>query len=389
MDPVVILWLILMVYIVAYIVARAIGLERLGERGLDANTPLAILIRTQRLNSVLTRVGKRMPQWVFNVGIIIGFVGMVGGFYLFLDNLVKFFILPEEAGGVVPIIPGVTVTGLPVIYIIIGLAITLLTHEFAHGLALSRDDIPIKSSGILFFFVFFGGFVEPDDEVFEQKASRRARMRVLAAGSFSNMVWAFVFFLLLSNYAGLMSIGFNPPNGAYVYQISPGSPAENALQVGDVIVALNGTEIDTWAELSVFMNSTRPNTLLNIATLRGNFSIVLSQATANSTRGYIGIYGADYWEPKQGWEWIPGGAMYAFHVQQVLVWTFIILFSVALFNLLPIPALDGDKLLSNGLGLITDNDRLVKMIMNPIRLFALLIVVLSIVLTFMTGKSLF
>jgi hypothetical protein len=51
--------------------------------------------------------------------------------------------------------------------------------------------------------------------------------------------------------------------------------------------------------------------------------------------------------------------------------------------------LDGDKLLSNGLSLKIKNEKTVKQIMWIMRALALGIVVLSIALTFLTGKTLF
>ncbi len=81
--------------------------------------------------------------------------------------------------------------------------------------------------------------------------------------------------------------------------------------------------------------------------------------------------------------------MYAFHMQQTLQWCFIVLISVALFNLLPIPMLDGDKLLSNGLSLIIDDEKKIKRIMWPMRILSLSIVLLSIGLSLWYGKGLF
>jgi len=93
--------------------------------------------------------------------------------------------------------------------------------------------------------------------------------------------------------------------------------------------------------------------------------------------------------------------MYAFHMQQILQWCFIILISVALFNLLPIPLLDGDKLLSIGLTLLFgwiqqkqwigpfDTEKMVKVYMWPMRILSLSIVLLSIGLTLWYGKALF
>ncbi|MCF2137217.1 MAG: site-2 protease family protein [Candidatus Thorarchaeota archaeon] len=382
--------IIIAIYLVIYIIAQAIGPDKLKERGIEAGTPFMILFKTERLNAFLTRAGKKFPRMFFNVGVVAGFLGMIFGFWMFLDNLIKFFVVPANAGGVVPIIPGVTITGLPIIYMLIGLGIALITHEFAHGLASARDDIPIKSSGLLFFLVLFGGFVEPDEEVFEKEATPQARMRLLAAGSYSNMIFAFLFLLLLVNFGALMSVGYNPPSGAYIYDIAPESPASQALEVGDVITALNGTKISTWYNVSQYMAQTTAGSTLIISTLaHGNVTITLASSEANATRGYIGIYGSDYWSPKPGWEWVPGGPMFPFHLQQIFTWTFIILFSLALFNLLPIPILDGDKLLSNALSLVTDNEHTIKMIMWPLRIISTLMILLSIGFSLLLGKGLF
>jgi membrane-associated protease RseP (regulator of RpoE activity) len=167
MDPLTIFGIIGFIWLVIYFAAQAIGVEKLKEKGIDAGFPFFIMWRTERLNAFLTRMGKKFPRVFFNIGIVVGFGGMIFSFWIFGDNLIKFFVQPAAAGGVVPIIPGVTITGLPLVYMLIGLAVTLLTHEFAHGLAASKDDISIKSSGLLAFLVLFGGFVEPDEEQFE------------------------------------------------------------------------------------------------------------------------------------------------------------------------------------------------------------------------------
>jgi membrane-associated protease RseP (regulator of RpoE activity) len=389
MDPITVLIIVAGIYLAIYLIAQAIGTEKLSERGVDAGFPFFIMIRTERLNNFLTRMGKKFPKAFFNVGIVVSFGGMIFGFWLLLDNFIKFFVQTDAAGGIIPVIPGVTISGLPLVYLLIGLAITLITHEFAHGLAASRDDVPIKSSGLVFFYVLFGGFVEPDEETFVEKSTPRQRMRLLAAGSFANLIWGFIFFILLANFTSLMSIGFNSPSGAFIYDIAADTPAYDSLQVGDVIIGLNETDIDTWYNVSLFMADAPSGALVTVHTLSDSFNITLAANPGNESRGYIGIYGADYWEPKPGWEWIPGGPMYAFHMNQILTWCFIILVSIAIFNLLPIPVFDGDGLLSNGLSLITDDEKKIKMVMWPARILSIIIVVGSIVLSLITGKGLF
>jgi membrane-associated protease RseP (regulator of RpoE activity) len=263
-----------------------------------------------------------------------------------------------------------------------------LTHEFAHGLASSRDNIPIKSSGLLAFLVLFGAFVEPDEETFEKNSTPRARMRLLAAGSYSNIIWSFVFLALIVNFNSIATIAYNPPSGAYIYQLSEKSPASTALQVGDVIIGLNNTVIANWSAVSVFMNGASAGSQVTVHTLTHNVTLVLAGTELNASRGYLGVYGADYWSPKPGWDLFLS-PMVIFHMQQILFWCYIILISLAVFNLLPIPFLDGDKLLSNGLSLVISDEKKIKYIMYPLRIISLAIVVLSIILSLVLGKGLF
>ncbi|MFW9925475.1 MAG: site-2 protease family protein, partial [Candidatus Thorarchaeota archaeon] len=340
MDTLTAFALIAIIWLVVYFIAQTIGIERLQEKGIDAGMPFFFMWRTQRLNAFLTRMGKKFPKIFFNIGVVVGFGGMIFAFWIFGDNLIKFFVQPEAAGGVVPIIPGLTITGLPLIYMLIALAVTLLTHEFAHGLASSKDEITIKSSGLLAFLVLFGAFVEPDEEEFEKEATPQARMRMLAAGSFSNLAWGFVFLIILLNFNPMISIAYNPPSGAYIYELQEGSPAAQALDVGDVIIGLNDTIIANWSSVSLFMIDAGAGDQLTIHTLDGDVTIILAASELNASRGYMGIYGADYWEPKPGWNLILT-PMFVFHLNQVIFWCYLILLSVALFNLLPIPPLDG------------------------------------------------
>ncbi len=388
MDTLTIFAIIGIIWLLIYFIAQRIGVEKLQERGVEAGVPFFFMWRTQRLNAFLTRMGKKFPRAFFNVGIVVGFGGMFFAFWMFGDNLIKFFIQPAAAGGVVPIIPGITITGLPLIYLLIALAVTLLTHEFAHGLASSKDDITIKSSGLLAFLILFGAFVEPDEEEFENEATPQSRMRMLAAGSFANLAWGFVFLIILLNFNPMVSLAYNTPSGAYIYELQAGSPAAQALDVGDVIIGLNDTTIANWSAVSVFMVDAGAGSQLTIHTLEGDVTIILAASELNASRGYMGIFGADYWEPKPGWDLFLT-PMFVFHLNQVIFWCYLILMSVALFNLLPIPPLDGDKLLSNGLSLIIKDEKKIKYIMWPMRIAALLIVVLSIAFSLLLGKGLF
>ncbi|NHI83157.1 MAG: hypothetical protein EAX81_02465 [Candidatus Thorarchaeota archaeon] len=388
MDTLTLIFTIVIVWTTIYIVSQAIGLEKLNEKGVDAGTPFFLMFKTERLNSFLTRAGKRFPKLFWNIGIVVAFIGMALGFYIFTDNLLKLFFAPVEAGGVVPIIPGITITGLPLFYMMIGLGITLITHEFAHGMAASKDDIPVKSSGLLFFFLLFGGFVEPDEEVYEKKATSKQRMRLLAAGSYANLIAAVFLLLIIMNFNPIMSVAFNQPSGAFIYETETGTAGGAALEFGDVIIGLNDTVIESWADVGEFMSTAPVGAQVTIETLDGSVIVILGQHPDNASRGYIGVFGADYWEPKPGWNLFLS-PLYVFHLQQTLFWTWIILVSVGLFNLLPIPLFDGDKILRESLRLTVKDERKIQYIMWPARIIAVSIVVLSIGLSLYLGKGLF
>jgi membrane-associated protease RseP (regulator of RpoE activity) len=387
-STVLVFGLIGLIWLAIYAVAQYLGVERLQQKGIEAGTPFFFMWKTQRLNAFLTRMGKKFPLIFFNIGIVVAFGGMIFSFWMFGENFIKFFVEPASAGGVVPIIPGVTITGLPLVYMLIALAVAILTHEFAHGLASSRDNIPIKSCGLLCFLVLFGAFVEPDEDAFEKEATPQGRMRLLAAGSYSNLIWSFVFLALLVNFNSIAAIAYNPPSGAYIYQLGEKSPAASALHVGDVIIGLNDTTIANWSAVSVFMNQASNGSQVTVHTLNGSVTLILASSESNASRGYLGVYGADYWEPKPGWNLFLS-PMYVFHLQQIIFWCYLILISLAVFNLLPIPFLDGDKLLSNGLSLLISDEKKIRYIMYPIRFAALAIVVLSIVFSLILGKGLF
>ena len=388
MDPLVFLAIAAVIWILVYVLAQYIGFDKLTERGFEASTPFFLLIKTERLNAFLTKWGKKFPRVFWNAGVVVGFGGMIVGFYIFADNFIKFFIQPAQAGGVVPIIPGVTITGLPLIYMLIGLAVTLITHEFAHGLASSREDIPIKSSGLLFFYVIFGGFVEPDEETFNQ-VEPKSRMRMLAAGSFANLITGLIVFILIANFNPIASIAYNQPNGAYIYDTQADSPGAAALQIGDVIVGLNDTEINTWGDVGRFMANVTSGSLLTLHLQDGSSpTIILAENPSNASLGYIGVFGADYWEPKPGWDVILT-PLTVFHAQQILLWLWIILVSIGLLNLLPIPAFDGDKILSNALSLVTDDEKKIKYVMWPARILAITILLGSVILSLVLGKGIF
>ncbi|WP_142847812.1 DegQ family serine endoprotease [Telmatospirillum sp. J64-1] len=65
------------------------------------------------------------------------------------------------------------------------------------------------------------------------------------------------------------AMGLDRTGGAVVSQVTPGSPAEQAgLQPGDVVIAIDGREVETSAQLRNMVGLMQPNTQVNLTILR-------------------------------------------------------------------------------------------------------------------------
>ncbi len=84
-------------------------------------------------------------------------------------------------------------------YWIIAIAVIAVFHEFAHGIFMKRYRIGIKSTGFGFLGPFLAAFVEQDEKQMN-KASKFEQISVLAAGTFTNLILAILFFLMLSGF---------------------------------------------------------------------------------------------------------------------------------------------------------------------------------------------
>lgn len=85
--------------------------------------------------------------------------------------------------------------------------------------------------------------LEPDDPRGFPAKSRKVKLMVLGAGSFMNMVWAIVLFIMIYAISG------GPMTNIFVQDVSPGRPAAVAgLRAGDIISAVDGAKINDWSE---------------------------------------------------------------------------------------------------------------------------------------------
>ncbi len=193
------------------------------------------------------------------------------------------------------LLPGIN-PFIPVIYGLIGIIIAVVIHEGTHGVLARRFHLPVKSTGVIFFlFVPIGAFVEVDEKQIA-KARFRDSGRIMTGGPGSNIIVAAIcLLLLLALVGGLVPHNYN---GVYVGSIISGSPADTLhiqghLSAGDLIVAANGTQVQSEQVLSSFMANTKPNQSLTLTIEHqgqaSNYTITLGQSPANKSIGFIGV----------------------------------------------------------------------------------------------------
>lgn len=194
------------------------------------------------------------------------------------------------------LLPGINPV-IPFIYGIIGIVVAVVVHEGTHGVIARRLKLAVKSTGVLFLLIVpIGAFVEIDEKAI-LKARFRDSGRIMAGGPGSNVIVALAALaILLVIVGGLVPAQFN---GVQVQSIVPGSPADtlhnqNHLVAGDVIVAVNGTSVNSIQNLSNYLSNTKPNETLILSIDHSgrinNYNITLAKyPSPNVTKGFIGI----------------------------------------------------------------------------------------------------
>jgi regulator of sigma E protease len=284
---------------------------------------------------------------------------------------------------------------------IIGIAILILLHEFGHFVAAKIFKIEVEEFGIGFpprlikLFTLnrtlfslncipLGGFVkikgENDPEVGGGLAAAKpwTRVAVMAAGPITNLLLGLILSIIL-----FYSMGEPILNKVIVQYISPGSPAEQAgLQVNDLIMKVGDQNINSTDQLLNLIYSSL-GTPITIEYQRGEqtFAATLTPRNPPPDDGAVGIMIGN---PTQPTTWLkafpkgfittyeygkailllpvslikgeitpeearPIGYKGMFDIYQKLqnpLWFFMMItMSLGIFNLFPIPALDGGRIL--------------------------------------------
>ncbi|TFF85488.1 MAG: hypothetical protein EU551_03925 [Promethearchaeota archaeon] len=256
------LWTLIIFVIFWVCLNGIVRLFKLQKKGIEVG-PITLIAKTQKLNSFINRIARKFPRFwkvFFYIGIIFGYIGLGFVMYYLTVNLIQLIINPQVTNVVAPLIPGVTVYGQPLLYVLIAIGVIAVSHEFAHGIAARLDKVKLKSVGIMVLAVFFAAFVEIDEHSIT-KRKKLGRLSVFAAGSFANFVVGFFSFLVISSMYSNVAAGVK-----VAYSVADG-PSYGILQPNDVIIEVNGTKISSGTDFDDQITNIKPLQKVNFTLL--------------------------------------------------------------------------------------------------------------------------
>jgi len=182
---------------------------------------IVFLYRTKVGLKFITNTAKKLKKILNPAGyasIILGFIMMILMFYLLIKSVFLTAAMPISAPPILPLVPYVPQAfNLPLppfyfTYWIVIIIIIAVVHEFAHGIFAKHNNIKVKSTGFGFLGPFLAAFVEPDEKQLVKKKPK-SQLEIFSAGSFSNLIFAVIFLLILQLFFVLAyqpaGIGFN------------------------------------------------------------------------------------------------------------------------------------------------------------------------------------
>ena len=375
LDSLIPLGIYLAVWIGIFIIGVLVKADRFGL----ILKPYYFMLKTVAFNSWMERLGRKWRGfWLtfYDIGAAVG-IGLTAlAVYVFIRGLIALLTNAPGATGVALIVPVPGLVRLDILpYILLGIAVLLIPHEVAHGIASVLDRVPIKSSGVFIAVVLPGGFVEIDEEDLSKKANR-TKLRVFAAGSFTNIVTWFLVLLLAS------AIFVPGPAGVLITNLTNNGGAQQAqVPQWSVITAINGTQISSIGDLSRFMSNVKAGQSIELQLSDGTniVSKTVKTTLENSTgspRALIGITSQDYQRPRTTLV----TPFIGFQLSLAFYWLTLLLINVAIVNMLPLFPFDGDRYYATILNILgVKNTKWPRIVASGVSLSLLL---LSIVISF-------
>lgn len=304
--------------------------------------------------------------------IIIGFAGMIVMIGLLVFSCYKMAVMTEiiKTPPIVPLLPWIPFPGLPTLYFtywILAVFVLAVVHEGSHGIFSRLNSIKVKSSGFGFLGPLPLAFVEPDEKELN-KASTKAQLSIFAAGPVSNFVLAVITIIFISFVLNPVYSGVLLDAKVAIASVNETGPAYAAgVKAGEIVSINNASTVSEFIEVQ---SKLKPNQTVEIKDKENTYNIITTKNPANESIGYMGI-GI---KPKlQG---LNKGFPY---LSAFFFWVFITNIFVGLSNLLPLPIVDGGRMVYAAALSLTKSKKKAEKISKNIYLFSVFLFVMLFV----------
>ena len=321
---------------------------------IDRQAKIILLYRMKLGIRWMDYISLKLREWVILFGYIgmgAGFVGLVVISYVLMQNLYALITQPAAVSGVSLVLPGVHVPGLGVLpfwYWILAIFGIAVVHEFSHGVVARAHKIEVKNTGLVFLGPILGAFVEPNEKKLRAEKDI-VQYSVLAAGSFSNIVLAVVALLFLNfAFMPLQETMVTPSGFSFGSHVEGNLPAAQAgLKPGMIITGINNQEISNFQGFNDELTFYRPGESIIVNTAEKDYTVTLAPNPENEKKPFLGVLNIkNEFNIKENYESGAGKVLYIIvdWLAGFLRWLFLLSMGIGLFNLLPLPIVDGGRM---------------------------------------------
>ena len=233
-------------------------------------------------------------------------------------------------------------------YMLFAIFIIAIVHEFSHGIVARAHNVEVKNTGIVLFGPIIGAFVEPNEKKL-RKENDVAQYSILAAGAFSNILLAVIALVSLSFVFMPLQQGMIEPLGfTFDEYFGEDYPFEQAgVPKGSIITAIDDTPTSNLNQLSEKLFCSKPGDVITVQTGQESHQVTLTENPSDPNKGFMGVatprnefkvkekYESGIWNILYfALDWWNG----------FLRWLFLLSLGIGLFNLLPLPIVDGGRM---------------------------------------------
>ena len=245
-------WLVLLVGLWDFGLVHAESIGILDRFNATRALGIILMVRTRRGMRLLEWISRPKRFWrAFGEGSIwLCFFVMFGVVLLLLLSVISTATSPPEEylpASDLLLIPGVT-SFVPFWWPALALIVAIIIHEYSHGIQARAHGMRLRSFGLLQLGPLpIGAFAEPE-EMEMDRAPRRDRLRLFAAGPSINIIATYIVLILLSSVASGMVAAHD---GVHARDIVEGEAAHDAgVLPFETITHIDGNRILDYREFS-------------------------------------------------------------------------------------------------------------------------------------------